>query len=115
MTSTRGRTNGGEHGENPAVAAPLAPGDVLTPTEVGEILRVPAKTIVQLCREGRIPRATKVGRQWRILRVALSEIFVPTTPPQLAPTELRPRRRRLRVEAPATMSRQELLKRLRGT
>jgi excisionase family DNA binding protein len=49
--------------------------DVLTPAEVSRIVRVPAKTITQLCREERIPGATKVGRRWRIPAWAVAELF----------------------------------------
>jgi excisionase family DNA binding protein len=47
---------------------------VLTPPEAGRVLSVPAKTVVQLCREGHL-RARKVGRQWRIPRQAIAEFF----------------------------------------
>ncbi|MBN8614881.1 MAG: helix-turn-helix domain-containing protein [Deltaproteobacteria bacterium] len=57
------------------MSATLGPDDVLTPDEAGRILKIPPKTIVQLCREGRMPTARKVGRQWRILRRGLAMLF----------------------------------------
>ena len=95
----------------------LRPGDVLTPEEVAEILRVPAKTIVQLCREGRIPRAAKVGRQWRILRSALPLIFPETERPavaQRAPLPAQPRPKSPARKVPANeLTRAEILRMLR--
>jgi excisionase family DNA binding protein len=95
----------------------LRPGDVLTPEEVAEILRVPPKTIVQLCREGRIPRAAKVGRQWRILRSALPLIFTEAAPPPDAkrePTRAQPRPKPSARKVPASkLTRAEILRMLR--
>ena len=50
-------------------------GDVLTPTQVGEILQIPMKTMAALCRRGDIPGARKVGHQWRIPRWEVDAMF----------------------------------------
>lgn len=49
--------------------------DLLTPEDAAEILRVPVRTVVQLCAQGRIPGAAKVGRRWRIPRAGLDRIY----------------------------------------
>jgi len=48
--------------------------DVLTPTDAALVLRVPTKTIVELCRRGEVA-ARKVGRRWRIPRWAVEDFF----------------------------------------
>lgn len=47
---------------------------VLTPEEAAEILKVSPKTVVQLCREGRIPGAKKIGRRWRMLSTYVAQV-----------------------------------------
>ena len=42
------------------------PDEVLDVGEVAKILNIPVKTVRQLCGEGRMPGATKPGREWRI-------------------------------------------------
>jgi excisionase family DNA binding protein len=39
-----------------------------SPEEVAEYYDVTADTIRRLCREGKIPGATQIGKQWRIPR-----------------------------------------------
>src|SRR6266568_7401704 len=39
--------------------------------QVARIYQLPASTVAQLCREGRIPGARKFGKHWRVLRAAL--------------------------------------------
>ncbi|MDR2024600.1 MAG: helix-turn-helix domain-containing protein [Hungatella sp.] len=47
-------------------------GDLLTLNDICNILRVKTATAGRLCREGKI-QAFKVGREWRITRLALEE------------------------------------------
>ncbi|WP_437623346.1 helix-turn-helix domain-containing protein [Sorangium sp. So ce1151] len=42
-----------------------APFRILTPAQAAEILQVSARTVTDLCAQGRIPGATRVGRLWR--------------------------------------------------
>ena len=46
--------------------------DTLTPEEAAAYLRVNAQTMYRLLRSGQLP-GVKVGRQWRIRRVALEQ------------------------------------------
>lgn len=48
------------------------PPDLLTCAEVADALRVSARTVVNLCREGNL-RAYRVGKSWRIEREAVDE------------------------------------------
>src|SRR5262249_36058511 len=48
---------------------------VLTPDELAGVLKVPKKTVVQLCRRGEIAGARKVGRRWRIPAWSLGKMF----------------------------------------
>jgi len=58
---------------------------ILTPQETAAILKVPRKTVVSLCARGLLPGARKVGRQWRIPRWALDEMFPqPTHQPEVS-------------------------------
>src|SRR5262245_47338437 len=50
--------------------------DVLTPEEASALLKVPRRTLVELCRRGEVPGARKVGRRWRIPRAGLGRMFV---------------------------------------
>src|SRR6266545_2273942 len=43
----------------------------LTPAQVARIYQLLRSTVVQLCREGRIPGTVKAGKHWRVLRAAL--------------------------------------------
>jgi excisionase family DNA binding protein len=49
--------------------------DVATPDELALALHVPRKTIVALCRTGKLPGARKVGRGWRIPEAAVASFF----------------------------------------
>lgn len=48
--------------------------EVLTTTEVAEILRVDVEWVQRACKAGRI-RATKLGLEWRITRGAVRELL----------------------------------------
>ncbi len=48
-----------------------------SPEEAAEILEVDPDTIRRLCRQGKIPGAKQIGRQWRIPRN-----YVEAPPPQ---------------------------------
>src|SRR3990167_929242 len=58
-----------EGGEMTAAAS-----DWLTPEEAAAWLRIPVKTILQLCRERRLP-AAKNGRRWRLPRAGLDRLL----------------------------------------
>ena len=49
--------------------------EVLTPGEFARRLKLPAKTILELCRREAIPGARKIGRQWRIPDWAVGALF----------------------------------------
>lgn len=55
--------------------------EVLTPEQAAAVLQLPVSTVRQLCAEGRIPRAAKVGGEWRILELGLAEMLlgIPTS------------------------------------
>ena len=42
--------------------------DILTPSEVAEVFRVPARTVITLLRKGEL-KGFKVGKVWRVRRV----------------------------------------------
>jgi excisionase family DNA binding protein len=44
-----------------------------TPEEVADYYRVDPATIRRLCRDGKIPGAKQIGRQWRIPRSFLED------------------------------------------
>jgi excisionase family DNA binding protein len=58
---------------------------VLTAEQAAELLQLPISTVSQLCRQGRIPGAQKLGRQWRInesdVLGLFSEYLRPLDPP----------------------------------
>ncbi len=49
--------------------------ELLEPDEVAEVLKIPRKTAVELCRRGEIPGAKKVGREWRVPVWGLQQMF----------------------------------------
>jgi excisionase family DNA binding protein len=48
--------------------------DVLTVEEAAEILKVTIDTVRRLLKKGRLP-GTKIGREWRLSRKALTELI----------------------------------------
>ncbi len=61
--------------------------DVMTPDEAAKALQLPKSTVLELCRRGILP-SRKLGRNWRLLRAGLLEVF--DRPPPVrsaAPTE----------------------------
>src|ERR1017187_5615096 len=48
---------------------------VYTPDDLALALHVPRKTIVALCRTGKLPGARKIGRGWRIPQAAAASFF----------------------------------------
>lgn len=57
----------------PETPTPTLP-TVLTPEEVGELLRVSASQVRALARAGELP-GRKVGDQWRFNRAAIEALF----------------------------------------
>ncbi len=49
--------------------------DILTPAEAAAWLKLPEKTVLALCRQGRIRGAVKFGKRWRLSRTALEGTF----------------------------------------
>jgi hypothetical protein len=49
--------------------------ELLEPDDVAEVLKIPRKTAVALCRRGDIPGAKKVGREWRVPAWGLQQMF----------------------------------------
>lgn len=48
--------------------------EVMTASEVAELLHLPVSTVYYLARRGELP-ATRLGRTWRFLRPALEELL----------------------------------------
>lgn len=92
------------------------PLDLLTPDEAASELKVPVRTVVQLCAQGRIPGAAKVGRRWRIPRAALERLFAfdEASVPSAAGPRGDPTGAAARKVRPAKTSRAEILALLRG-
>ncbi len=61
--------------------------EVLTPEEAAKILKVSPRTVVDLCAAGRIPRAAKIGRRWRIPADGLADLFPPVPSPPMLPAK----------------------------
>lgn len=47
---------------------------VLTATEVAELLKMPVSTVYELARRGELP-ASRLGKTWRFLRPRLEELL----------------------------------------
>jgi excisionase family DNA binding protein len=58
----------------PEAVRPLTRDQVMTATEVAELLHLPVSTVYQLARQGRIP-ASRLGRTWRFLRPNLEQLL----------------------------------------
>lgn len=48
--------------------------EVMTASEVADLLHLPVSTVYYLARRGELP-ATRLGRTWRFLRPALEELL----------------------------------------
>ncbi len=48
--------------------------EFLTPQQVAEVLQLPRRTVLMLCRRGDLG-ARKLGRLWRIPRDAIRDVF----------------------------------------
>ena len=66
----------------------LTRADVLSTTEVSELLGIPRSTVHHLARQGDLP-ARRVGRRWLFLRERLAAAITPLDDP----TAWRPQRR----------------------
>ena len=53
---------------------PLTRDDVMTVSEVADLLHLPISTVYQLARQGQIP-ASRFGRTWRFLRPKLEQLL----------------------------------------
>jgi excisionase family DNA binding protein len=53
--------------------------DVLTPREAASWLKLPVKTVLALCSQGRLP-AVRLGKHWRLSRSALEALFCAPVP-----------------------------------
>ena len=59
---------------------PLARTDVLSTSEVADLLGIPRSTVHELARRGELP-ARRVGRRWLFLRDRLAVAIVPLEDP----------------------------------
>ncbi len=59
---------------------PLTRTDVLSTTEVAELLGIPRSTVHELARRGELP-ARRVGRRWLFLRDRLAAAIAPLDDP----------------------------------
>jgi excisionase family DNA binding protein len=59
---------------------PLTRSDVLSTTEVAELLGMPRSTVHELARRGELP-ARRVGRRWIFLRERLAAAIAPLDDP----------------------------------
>lgn len=57
-----------------AARRPLTRDEVMTASEVAELLHLPVSTVYQLARQGKIP-ARRLGRTWRFLRPNLEQLL----------------------------------------
>jgi excisionase family DNA binding protein len=53
---------------------PLTRSEVMTASEVSELLRMPLSTVYELARRGELP-ACRFGRTWRFLRSRIEELL----------------------------------------
>ena len=53
---------------------PLTRNEVMTASEVSELLRMPLSTVYELARRGELP-ASRFGRTWRFLRSRIEDIL----------------------------------------
>ena len=68
---------------NPAGRVPLTRDEVMTASEVAELLHLPVSTVYYLARRGELP-ASRLGRTWRFLRPELEQAIkgLPQQPPR---------------------------------
>ena len=65
----------------------LAPhGEILTPAEVSEYLKVPKKTVYKMLRSGELP-GFKAGKHWRVSRAGLGALIASATAMDREPRE----------------------------
>jgi excisionase family DNA binding protein len=62
------------------VVRPLTRTDVLSTTEVAELLGIPRSTVYELARRGDLP-ARRVGRRWLFLRERVAAAIAPLDDP----------------------------------
>ena len=59
---------------NPAGRVPLTRDEVMTASEVAELLHLPVSTVYYLARRGELP-ASRLGRTWRFLRPRIERLL----------------------------------------
>jgi excisionase family DNA binding protein len=64
----------------PSAARPLTRTDVLSTSEVAELLGIPRSTVHELARRGDLP-ARRIGRRWVFLRDRLAAAITPLDDP----------------------------------
>jgi excisionase family DNA binding protein len=64
---------------------------ILTPEEVGALLKLPRKSVIRLCRIGKIPQARRLGRYWRIPESAIAAFFEALPVSEAVPEPSEPR------------------------
>jgi excisionase family DNA binding protein len=64
---------------------------ILTPEEVGALLKLPRKSVIRLCRIGKIPQARRLGRYWRIPESAIAAFFEALPVSEAVPERNEPR------------------------
>jgi excisionase family DNA binding protein len=77
-----------DSGDDQTDLRPLTRVDVLSTTEVAELLGIPRSTVHELARRGELP-ARRVGRRWLFLRDRIAAAVTPLD----EPTAWRPQRR----------------------
>jgi excisionase family DNA binding protein len=68
-------TNSGD----PRGRVPLTRDEVMTATEVAELLHLPVSTVYYLARRGELP-ASRLGRAWRFLRPRIEQLLEAESP-----------------------------------
>ncbi len=48
---------------------------IITPDEAASLVGLSGRTIRRLCADGKIPNCAQLGRQWRINRASLLQLF----------------------------------------
>lgn len=63
-----------EPSPTPGRERPLTRDEVMTASEVADLLHMPTSTIYHLARQGQLP-AKRLGRTWRFLRPRLEQLL----------------------------------------
>jgi excisionase family DNA binding protein len=68
------------HRDDPAESRTLTRADVLSTSEVAELLGIPRSTVHELARRGDLP-ARRVGRRWLFIRDRIAAAIAPLDDP----------------------------------